>query len=75
MHHLADLLDDVGVGQRRDVPCVHRVGDSDRRMILPERVFGMSGTMRTCLGRAIFTQSPARRSAKSQSSAAYFRFT
>ena len=43
----ADLLDDIGVGERGDVASIHLIGNgsSTQRMILPERVFGMSGTM------------------------------
>ncbi len=55
MDHDADVLDHVRVGERRTSPTsmVLEMAASTRRMILPERVLGMSGTIWTFFGRAI----------------------
>jgi hypothetical protein len=52
---LPDLLHDLRIGQGRDVPGVLPAerAASTRRMIFPDLVFGMSGTIQTCFGRAI----------------------
>ena len=60
LHLLPDLLHDLRVGQRGDVPDVGEVGDVaaiTRRMILPDLVFGMSGTIQMFFGRAILPMS------------------
>ena len=50
-----DLLDDAGSAKRRRVAESAKFGDvaMTRRMILPDRVFGMSATIQTMFGRAI----------------------
>ena len=53
----ADLLDDAGVREGGHVAGLHAVLEiaaSTRRMIFPERVFGISATTQTSFGRAIF---------------------
>jgi hypothetical protein len=52
---MPNVLDDLGVGQGGDIPTSAKL-ETDaitRRMIFPDLVFGMSGTIHTFLGRAI----------------------